>query len=279
MDNQTEYISAGITAAISILSVSAIYFINLANPKTLILTLAPIILLGYTAQNSQDEFKKSSLASALSLVLLPIGSLTAAVSISLTIINPLVSHFAKGKNFREYYSSTSLPLIILGLIASLLMITGSMAVPEFNNNLQNQTNTVVISHAQAASNFLSNEQDLTAVENTAESTVTITQSEVIEDVDEDLNQQEVEKVQESFETADEEVPEQVKQNIKQNDLRDSWQQRRIEESVQKFTNNFYEGNNIYSLIIISPLLFYSFQPLLGVLTALFATIISRIELE
>lgn len=279
MDRQTEYISAGITAAISILSISAVYFFDTTNPKTIPLLLVPIILLGYTAQNSKEKFKESSLASAFSLIFSPIGGLTAATSISITVLNPLVSYFANGNSFRDYYSSTSLPLIILGLISGLLIVSGSIMVPEFNNQLKNQSNSLVVSHAEKATNFFSNERDLTAVENTAQSTVAITESKVLENLNGELDQEDQDKIRESFEKADEEVPAQVKQNIKENNLQDSWRQRRIEESVEKATNKFYTGNTIFTLIILSPLLFYSFQPLLGILTAISAVTISRFELE
>lgn len=280
MNKQEEYIATGTTAALSILSLSAVYFIDFQIPETIILALAPIILFGYTAQNSADGFRKPSLAALISVIFLPLGGVVAFTAITVAVMNPLISYFSSQEGFKNYYSSTALPLIIFGVLTGVMVIAAAVISPEFNENLQNETNQVVQTHTESITHFFSNDQqDMQAVENTAQSTVAITESTVVSETEEELSQQEIETIREGFDEARTEAPEEVVENIEENQETDSWRQRRIENNINDITGSFYNGKSLYSLIILSPLLFYSLQPLIGVLTAIAATIISRIQIE
>lgn len=279
MVDQKEYISTGITIALSILAVSAIYFIEISNPKTFVFSLAPVILFSYTAQNSENNFRRSSLGSLTSLILVPVGGLTAILSIFIAFMNPLISYFAEDKGFKNYYSSTALPLIIIGILAGTLVIFGSLASTEFNQGLQNQTNQIVNAHTGIVLDYVGSDQDLGAVETTAESTVAMTESIVVEELHEDRSDEELEEIRESFDEAREEAPDEIKGNLETQSDQQSIREEQAMDTVETLTKEFYEGSTIYSILILAPFLFYSFQPVLGIFTALFASLIARIELE
>lgn len=278
MIDQEEYISAGITIAFSILAVSAVYFIDLANPRTYILSLAPILLFGYTAQNSPDGFERASLGSLIALTLLPLGGLVAVLSFIIALTNPLISYFANGKGFQNYYSSTALPLIVIGVLAGFLTVSAALVSPQFNETLENNTNRIISTHADLVTDYMDPNEDLDAVENTARSTVTETESIVVEEVHEDINEEEIEELRDGFDEAREEAPAEIKESIEQQS-QSSIRQQRIENTVQSISENFYQGRTLYTIIILLPLLFYSFQPVLGVLTAIFASVFAKIEYE
>ena len=278
MIDQEEYISAGTTIAFSILAVSAVYFIDLADPRTYILSLAPILLFGYTAQNSNNSFERSSLGSLIALTLLPLGGLVAVLSFIIALTNPLISYFASGEGFQNYYSSTALPLITIGVLAGFLTVSATLVSPQFNEKLENNTNQIVSTHTSVVTDYMNPDEDLNAVENTARSTVTETESIVVEEVQEDVGNEEIEELRDGFDEAREEAPSEIKESI-EGQRENSIREQRIENTVQSISESFYQGRTLYTVIILVPLLFYSFQPVLGVLTAIFATIFAKVEYE
>lgn len=279
MDLEQDYLEYVIQFSLALFAVSAAYFID---PKDIItfgtLILIPL-LFGYTAYISRESFKHSSFLGFISLMFLPLGPIMAAVAIILSAGNVLVSFFAGGTHFKDYYRATMLPLLFTGLILGGTTYAAATYQPEFGDNLRtgiaettgNQTSKIL---AETELVEMQQNANRKVVEEVSTGTVAATQGYVVNQTQENLSRQEQEAVMHAFNSAQDEVPEKMleaskeaQQQTKVLDISD-----RVADSIE----NLLAGKNILILVPMITFGMYGLQPVVGLLTAIFAKLIQRI---
>jgi len=111
-------------------------FIDPSNLLTLGTLILIPMLFGYTAYISREQFKYSSFLGFISLMFVPLGPIMAAVAVTVSVGNLLVSFFAGGTNFKDYYGSTMLPLLFTGLILGGAVYGLATYQPSFGDDLR-----------------------------------------------------------------------------------------------------------------------------------------------
>lgn len=265
MELETEYIEYGVQLSLALIGVTLAYFINLSNPVTLAGLVFIPVLYGYTAYISHEGFSRSSLMSLPALIFVITGGFTALIALFYSIGNILVSVFSHGTQFKDFYGSTTLPLLVLGLVVG----TGIFFYGSFNPGFQDS----LAQDAGAAIGNFSGEtlKDMNLVENqkkaqyrlinsTARSAVILTRQKVFSEV------QPTVELQKSFATAEENVTAQVYRRAKSRlENRKVDVSGRIEQAV---TSHLKQLNFILVVPLVAGI-FYTLQPLIGVLTGIF----------
>lgn len=279
MDLEQDYIEYVIQFSLALFAVSAAYFIDPSNLLTLSALIIVPTLFGYTAYISREEFKYSSFLGFISLMFLPLGAIMAAVSIIISVGNVLVSFFAGGSHFKDYYRATMLPLLFTGLILGGATYAAASYQPEFGDDLRsgisgtvgNQTSTVLEQSNLVEMQKNANRQ---VVEQVSTGTVALTQGYVLNQTQDNLSQEGQQAVIQAFSSAQEEVPERML-----NASRKAQQQTKaldISERVTGSVENLLAGKNILILVPLIAFGMYSLQPVIGLLTAIFAKFFSVI---
>jgi hypothetical protein len=272
MGLETEYVEYGIELILTILGLTLTYFIDTSNPITLLsLSLIPI-LYGYTAYISREEFNYASLTSLSALVFVVVGGITAVTAAFYGIGNILVSYFSSGNRFKDYYGATSLPILITGLIIGISVFGYSI----YNPGVQDQLAETVgeqsgqISKSIIPSEMVENQQrsQIKLVNSTSLTAVRLTSQEVINQTGE------TQELRKAFKDAEKPVKKRIhdrfRQKLKEKDVD-------LESRVEKrFTEQIKQMNFILVIPILTGL-FYGLQPLIGILTGLFASFFALVD--
>lgn len=237
------------------------------------------MLFGYTAYISRENFKYSSFLAFISVMFVPLGPIMAAVAIILSIGNVLVSFFAGGTGFKDYYRATMLPLLFIGLILGGATYAAATYQPDFGDELRtgiaetvgSQTSTIL-----DETNLVEMQQDANrrVVEEVSTGTVMATRGYVINESQENLSLEGQQAVLEAFSSAQEEVPEKMLEAS--DNAQDQTKALDISDRVSGSIENLLGGKNILVLLPIITLGMYGLQPVVGLLTAIFAKLTQRI---
>lgn len=264
---ETDYIEYVGEFCLAFMAAALSYFITPENPATLVILLSIPVLFGFTAYISRDGFRKSSLLSLAALVFGLLGTINALVAVFVAVGNILVSVFAGGERFRDFYSTTSLPVLLTGLLIGLLVFAAISTQPSTSDNLKQtaaktlgeQTETLVKSSGLIESQ---KQAQVNAMESVSTATVIATKGVVLNETgrtDRELIN--------AFETAQKEVPEKISErSMKQLDNRSV----DISETVERSTRELISDKVFLAVIPGAAFFLYSLQPLIGFLTALFA---------
>ncbi|MFB6200329.1 MAG: hypothetical protein ABEJ83_05585 [Candidatus Nanohaloarchaea archaeon] len=274
MDLEQEYLQYVIQFSLSMGAVSATYFLSLDKPITLLTLVFFPVLLGYTTYISRDNFQLSSLLSlsALILVLLPKVAVFAAV---IAVLNPLTSVFASGKSFRDFYHAAALPMLLTGILLAGGFFAYSQTHPEQVNNFRNTTVNLISQQTQEILNTnienRARERSKLLVRQTARNTVLITQSSVLNNTE--LSNQAKAKLSSAFQNAEQEVPQKV--------VNRSFNRSTEMRTVKTTENTLKQVLDRQRFVLLAlpgiVLVFYSLHPLIGLLTALSASVFRRID--
>ena len=260
-----------LTLVITLIGVSATQFVNFSDSTTFVFLLFLPLLYGYTAFISKDGFQYSSLTSLMAGFFTVLGGFTALMAVLYGFGNIMVSKFAGGQRFRDYYGSVSMALILSGLIIGAGIFTFAAFDQDFKQeNVEKASNKI----AETSQNALANtkiaeqqrENQLRFVNQTSESAVTLTTEKVFK---ESNPSQEVKTV---LEDAEEDIPRQMYKRtlnkIQEEDPR----------TKQRLARTLEEGieSNFILVIPLTAFIFITLQPLIGALTATFAEIFSKI---
>ena len=275
MDLDQDYLEYVLEFSLALFAISAAYFIDLGKPITLgVLILIPV-LFGYTAYISREKFQAASLMAFISLIFMPLNAILAAVAVTVSVGNTLVSFFAGGTRFKEYYSATMLPLLFTGLILGGSVYVMANSNPEFGNELRggiaetvgNQTATLVEESNIAEMQQEANRQ---AVEQVSTGTIAATQGYVLNETQNDLSPQDQRVLANAFSSAQEEIPAQML-NMSENAQENS-KVLDISGRVEGSIENLLSGNKILILVPIITFGMYGLQPVIGLLTAISARV-------
>jgi hypothetical protein len=262
MELEEEYIEYAAELCLAIFAVVAAYFVDSSNPVTLAGLILVPVLFGYTSYISQKGFNYASLASIPALFFVALGGFTAVIAIFASLGNLMVSAFSYGQKFKEFYSSTSLPLLAIGLLIGASIFGYGTFNPSFKEDMKDDAGNEIGKAAMEAlpsSQLIENQKQkqIELVNSTSTTAVRLTAQEVMN------NTEETEELRNAFQEAEEPVKTQIYQSISQEKANST-------ERVKEATTQQVKNLNFVLVIPLLGGLFYSLQPLLGVLTAIFA---------
>lgn len=283
MDLEQDYVIYAIEASLTFLTVSSSYFIDLSRPVTLLALLPSTVLLGYTAYVSRERFRPQSAISLLALVFLPLGGVVAVTAVAVTLINFLTSIFASGESFKDYYGSTSIPLLLGGLVLGSLLFGLTVSNPAVANTVQDDAARFAGVQAEEVvnrSNMLESRkgQQVRLVNTTSQTTFRLTRTTVLGQMGRNstLNQEEYRDLEEAFgqanRTLDEGFKQQAAQNIKDSSID-------VSSRVSDLVHNTLQGKAFLLLIPLVTFGVYGIHPVVGILTAIWASLFSAVNVR
>ena len=279
MEPDREYIDYVIIFSLTMFAGSAAYFFDPKTPLTYLTLLTIPMIFGYTAYRSRKGFRPSSLLSLTGLVFTIINPITAVLVLIIGIGNPLVSIFAGGKHFHDYFHAISVPLIILGLIIGGIGYTSINMQPEMKENIVNETANFI---GHGTESFIRNSQiignveetQIQLVEQTSRATVGLTAEIIRNDSFDSLDRSEKTEVSDALSKANEEVPKKLAEQARQGSQS---QQVDISEQISGTVENTFGEFNMIALIPMTAFVLYGLNPVIGLLTAIFATLFGRFD--
>jgi hypothetical protein len=271
MELELDYVEYGLELVLTIVAMTLLLLVDFENPVSLIYMMGLPVLFGYTAFISENTFNKSTLISIIGLIYIPISSFMAVMAFLVFLLNVQISVFTSENSVRAYYSSTAMPLIVTGLILGLSVMGYSMVNSEFESNLEN---TVVNiggnkSMQMIESSGLTPEAQRERAKTLANQTVTATEGYVIRDYSQNAEDPEPNVLRDSFQGAREEV-------LASMDSGASGEMS-IESNIRSMIQSMVEGKLAILAVPLSVILFYTFQPFIGLLTAIYAVLFRTAE--
>lgn len=280
MENIEEYIDYGVVFSLSILSVSLSYFIDFSSPETLLLLAFLPLQLGFIAEISKTKFSNASLMSVFALFFVYIGGLTAVIAVITVVMSVFVSFFAGGRRFRDFYSATAIPLLLTGLIVGGITYYAISDSPQLQEQAENK---IVEVSVELSSKMLANtemegaydeQNESEVIKQSATNIIFLTESHVFNETSEDFNTEELRKLDSAFDSARDEVPREAVQ-MQESTIDDQEALMSPEERVRSIIENQMTEKHYLLLIPFATLSFYSLQPILGFLTAIFGVLFLR----
>jgi hypothetical protein len=265
MELETEYIEYGIQLSLALIGVTLAYFIDPSQPATLLGLIFVPILYGYTAYISHEGFSHSALMSLPALIFVITGGLTAVLAVFYSIGNILVSLFSHGTQFKDFYGSTSLPLLILGLLTGTSVFLYASFVPGVQDDLAETAGQKVGEFSGdlvSDMNLIEDQKraQMRLVNSTSRSAVALTRQKVLSEVEI------TPELQNSFATAEQNVTEQVYRNAAS---RLGEQEVDISEKMSETLTQQFKRMNFIIVVPLITGIFYTLQPLIGILTGIF----------
>ena len=280
MDLEKDYVEFVIQFSVALFAVSAAYFINPSNLLTLGVLLIIPVLFGYTAYISRNIFRYSSFLGFIAIVFAPLNYTMAAVAIIISLGNVLVSFFAGGTDFKDYYRATMLPLLLTGLVLGGAVYLGAIYQPDFGNELRTGIADTVGNQSSAVlkeANLAEMQQDTNqrVVKQVSQDSIRATQGYVINRTQENLTIEGQQAILQAFSSAQEDVPALMLEGL--NNTQSQTRAVDISERVSGAIENLISGKKIIVLIPLITFGLYGLQPLFGILTALFAKFVQKIS--
>lgn len=276
MSLEEEYLEYVAIFTLSMITVSASYFVDPSRPLTFAILLLIPFTFGYITYVSREGFRKSSLTSLITLFFVMMNPITSITALVIGLGSPLVSGFSGGERFKDYFRTASIPLLILGLVV------GSAAYYQASNNMETQeqikdlaANTVSIQAETIVeeTSLIENQKNaqVQLVEEISRSSIRASQARVLNSTQDDLEPEQQLEVQEAFQDAEEEVPDRIVENAEHSmngstlDVSD-----RLSSAVRENLN----GKMFIALIPLTAMVLYGANPLVGILMALSAKFFS-----
>lgn len=267
---EKEYIEYVGVFSLAFLAESLTYFLQPFQSLTYLTLLAIPVLFGFTAYISRDGFRKSSLLSLPSLIFALLGPISAVISVFIAVGNILVSVFAGGEKFRDFYSTTTLPMLFTGLLIGGLCFGILTTQPGVKKDFRNVTASSIGENVEKlveSSNIIGNQKQaqIDAMKQVSEASIAATQVRVLNETD--FNRAERMELVNAFTRAQDEVPELI-----ENRTARGFEEAEVDISgtVEDSVKNLMTGAFFLAVIPIITLLVYSLQPLIGLLTAVSA---------
>lgn len=268
-----------LTLVLSLTVASASKLIDISSIYSLAFALPIFVLYGLTAYTSQEGFRKSSLASLPALSLVVMGGFVSVVAIAVGIGNVLVSIFAGGDRFREYYGSTRIPLLVLGLILGVFAFQMAVSNPQVSENIRNTTADVLGNQTEQLvieSNIISSQMNKQTqlVENTANLTMTYTEAHVLNETQSEFNLDEQITLREAFDSAENSLDREIS-----NRTSNVSNEPPVDISA-RVGDVIHSRMSEEKLVVLIPTVFFltlGLQPLVGILTAISARLFELID--
>lgn len=267
-----EYVEYTSIFSLAMLAGSLSYFLSLETPLTFAVLLLVPALFGVTAYFSKESFRKASLLSSVSLIFAPLKPGMAFVALAISLGTPLVSAFAGGSSFKDFYSSAPVPMLLVAVVLGSGSFVAFQERPELAEPLENRTVEFVSSQAtEAVEDAGLLEQQAGTVENvvtqSSKASVARTRQLVLNSTGRELSFRNKRRLQQDFNRAQEEVPRQVSERAA-----NLTQQTDISSRIRRSTKRLLE-NRPAALSVIVGSITYTVHPLIGILTAVFASLV------
>ncbi|MFB6204608.1 MAG: hypothetical protein ABEJ75_03105 [Candidatus Nanohaloarchaea archaeon] len=279
MTEETDYLEYAVVLSLSMIAVSASYLVQASNYTSWVfLALVPVSY-GYTAYISRVSFQKAALTSLLVLAFIPLGKKMAAVAVVTALGNIFVSVFAGGERFRDYYSSTRIPLLLIGILVAGVTFYAATSNPAVAETIRTVTGNAIGAQSQQIveqSNILSAQKkaQVTLVKEASRATVTATQAYVLNRSRDDLSVEGLSAVNNAFQKARAEIPARISDRMRERlDSYDINMSARVSDLVQAQLT----GKRFLILVPFIILTFTALQPVVGLITALSAFLFSYID--
>lgn len=283
MDLEQDYVIYALEVSLTLIAVSASYLIDVSRPSTFLLLLPITVLFGYTAYVSREEFKTHSLLSLLAIGFVMLGGVVAVVSVVISVGNVLVSVFSSGEGFRNFYGSTSLPLLFTGLLLGGAVYGFAVSDPGIASKIQNEAADYTGEQAELIvnrSNMLDSRKGKQAklVNATSKTTFRITKGVVIREMGQNssLNTEQFGNLENAFKKADESLDKNLREKTTKN-IEDSSVD--ISARVSDLVRNSLTGKAFLFIVPAITLAIYGLHPLVGLATAFWASIFSAISVR
>ncbi|WEL23252.1 hypothetical protein [Candidatus Nanohalovita haloferacivicina] len=271
------YAEASITLTLGLLTVITGYIAGFSRPAAYFMILPICASFGFAAYISSEGFNKASLTALPLLVFALLGGPTAIYAGITAVGVVLTSVFAGGEKFRSYYASTRVPLAVIGVGLSVIIVFTVMTNAGLQQKVTDTTADLVGSEAERAlnkSNVVSSQrqQYKSLVGSTANTTIIYTKAYVLNDTRDDLSGSDLQAVNTAFDDARDRVSERMT-----NSTASSAQSLDVSERVSDVVKGELKGMRflIFIPFILSSVMLM--QPVIGLLTALFAKIYATAE--
>lgn len=258
-----------IQMAFTVLALSLSLLVETSNPFSYAFLVGLPVLLGYTTYISREKFNKACLTSSIGLIFVPLGGLTALLALIMLPLNVTVSFFASGESFRDFYSSTALPLLIVGLLAGLAVGSYAIYDSQFETRVQQ---TIVEKGSDRTLEMMEatglGQNRSAQIRNATYANVIITENYVIAEYINNSDNPDVSSLRAAFRSARDDVPEMVVEQSDQEDVRTT-----VESTLEKTVSGRIP---VISFIFLVTAL-YAIQPVLGLMNAVSAKFFKLVD--
>ncbi|MFB6144699.1 MAG: hypothetical protein ABEJ98_05300 [Candidatus Nanohaloarchaea archaeon] len=277
MDLEGGYIEFILQFSLAMFAGAAAYFFDPGNAATAASLLPVTVLFGYTAYLSSERFHRSSLLGFIALIFVPLGTLNALISIVIAVGNVMVSFFASGESFKDYYTATSVPLLLTGLIIGAAVFGLSASSSGFQRQVENTTATALSgaveeSLQQTRIIEMQEEANRAFLKKSSAATVQATRIYVVNRTKDSLNSQQLRELNTAFDSASEKIPSRLAERSPSGP-----KALQISERVEEAVRNLLKPAFMVAFIPVVALFFYALQPLTGLLTAIAAKLFEVAE--
>lgn len=275
MDLEKDYIEYVVVFSLATLACSAAYFWNPFQPLSYATLLLIPVLFGYTSYISRNGFRYAALLSLIAVMFTPLSLLMAAIAVIVGLGNVLVGVFSGGDDFKEFYSSTTIPLLLTGIV-----LGAGLFLVATNSQDVSQEIRVTVSEvaAENVANVVENagivesqkQAQVQVIEQASRSTVRGTELHILNNTD--ITGQDRTELLNAFDSASQEIPEQTSSSIQQQMENQSID---VESRAESIVEQNLKGNAFLLLVPLVAMGIYSLQPLVGLLTAIAAYLFLR----
>lgn len=274
----SEYTQYAVVLSLSMIAVSASYALDLADPRTLaVLALIPVSY-GYTAYISRASFNRASLMSLIVLFFIPVNNVVAVSAVAVGFGNVLVSVFSGGVRFRDYYGSTRLPLLFVGVILGCLVFYTATSDPATADSIRGFAADTIGEQSETIleqSNLIDVQRNAqeTIVQSTSSMTIAATEQYVVGQAADNMTAEGLMATRNSFDSAQAEIPGLMVQQLNQ-----TLENQSIDMSARigDVMDAQLTGERFAVLIPLITLVIYSLQPIVGLVAAFTAVLTRRI---
>jgi hypothetical protein len=283
MDLEQDYLIYAIEVSLTFLAVTATYLIDISRPSTFLALIPATSLFGYTAYVSRERFRPQAAISMLALVLIPVGGIVAIGAVAITLVNFLTSIFASGDSFKDYYGSTSLPLLFTGLVIGGLLFSVAMANPSVADTIRQDAADFTGEQAEEImnkSNMVESRKGSQAelVNRTTDTSFTLVKNSVISEMGRNstLNTEQYRDLAEAFDNAEKTLnrtlKEQATRNIDQRNID-------ISSRISDLISNTLKGKAFILLVPVITFGLYSIHPLIGIFAGIWASLFALVNVR
>lgn len=278
---EEEYVEYVMQISLTLIAISATYFFN---PETLLTTLTLLtipLLYGFTAYTSRNGFSSASLLSLITLIFAPLGAKVAIFAVLIPVGNVFVSFFASGEKFTDYYSSTMIPLVLMGIFVGGTIFTMTQVQPKNAETLRTNVGGYV---GDETFNFLNQSGIIGAqIDQKEQQTRLLSKTSILLGWQHAYNKSgnilepdEAIALNQSIREASNKVPEQII-NQSMNQVNKQEVAETASNEVESQVESLLSGDRLAVAIPIFAVLFYSIQPLMGLFTAISSALFEFID--
>jgi len=270
-----EQVEYAVTFSLAMLAGSLSYFLSLDQPLSFAILLLVPVLFGFTAYVSRSGFRRASLLAFVSLIFAPLRPGMALFGAAVSIGNPLVSVFASGGSFKDFYGAVTVPMLLVAAVLAASSLAVFQERPGLVEPVENRTADFVAGQASSLveeAGLVGNQAAVfTSVsERSSRSAVLRTQELVFNSTGQQLSFEERRSLSQDFQTARSNIPGEIATEV-----RNQTESATVSETIESSTRDLLDGRPELLAAGIGAVT-YTIHPLIGILTALSAAVVRRL---